>query len=328
MFDTLGQYKVLERIGTGGLGDVFRARDTRHGRTVALKVLPPDLVVEAARRERFLKDARACAALSHPNIAALYEISEDRGRTFLVFEFVAGETLKAATAGRPLNPRRALGYAVQIADALADAHAAGVTHLDLKPDNILVTPRGNAKILDCGLASWTGGGGARDRAARATASAAPVYGETVARTVPYMSPEQAQAKPADSRSDIFSLGIVLFEMLTGKTPFEGPTPAAVLQQMTHADPVPPSVLNADLPRELDGIVLKMLARDPDKRQASAATVAAELRGVAAGLNIRVPSELPAVRAAAQPRRPALGWIVGALVLIALAGLVWLASRSA
>ena len=161
MIETLGPYKILDRIGAGGMGEVYRARDTRHGRTVAIKVLPASISGDAERRERFLRDARATAALSHPNIATLYEISEDQDQLFLVFDFVPGQTLKTVIGGHPLNPRRAIDLAAQIADALAEAHAAGIVHRDLKPDNIIVTPRGNAKLLDYGLAAWTTGGAER-----------------------------------------------------------------------------------------------------------------------------------------------------------------------
>ena len=153
MFETLGQYRILDRIGAGGMGEVYRARDTRLGRTVAIKVLPATVAGEGERRERFLQEARATAALSHPNISALYEIGDENGQLYLVFEYVPGETLTAAIAGRPLNPRRALDLSIQMADAIADAHAAGIVHRDIKPDNILVTPKGHAKILDFGLAT-------------------------------------------------------------------------------------------------------------------------------------------------------------------------------
>src|SRR4051812_2953402 len=154
----LGPYEVLAAIGAGGMGEVYRARDTRLGRTVAIKVLPDDLAADADRRERLLREARAAAALSHHNIAALYEIGEDQGHLFLVFEFVPGKTLRAEIGGRPINPRRAIGFAIEIADALADAHAEGVIHRDIKPDNIIITPKEHAKVLDFGLATWTAGG--------------------------------------------------------------------------------------------------------------------------------------------------------------------------
>src|SRR5258706_6070510 len=261
MFETLGRYKILDWIGAGGMGEVCRARDMRHGRTVAIKVLAAGVADDQERRERFLLEARATAALSHPNIAALYEIGEDQGQLFLVFEFVPGETLKTAIAGRPLNPRRALDLGVQIADALADAHAAGIIHRDIKPDNIIVTPKGNAKILDFGLAAWTSGGAERDRAVTMTATDA---SQTLG-TVAYMSPEQALGEEVDQRTDIFSLGIVLFEMLTGKLPFAGTTAKALALQIVQAPAPAPSSVNPSVPRELDAIVAQALSKSLDQR---------------------------------------------------------------
>jgi TolB-like protein len=298
MFETLGQYKILDWIGAGGMGEVCRARDMRLGRTVAIKVLAAGVADDQERRERFLLEARATAALSHPNIAALYEIGEDQGQLFLVFEFVPGETLKTAIAGRPLNPRRALDLAVQIADALADAHAAGIIHRDIKPDNIIVTPKGNAKILDFGLAAWTSGGAERDRAVTMTATdAGPTLG-----TVAYMSPEQALGEEVDQRTDIFSLGIVLFEMLTGKLPFAGTTAKALALQIVQAPAPAPSSVNPSVPRELDAIVAQALSKSLDQRYESAATVAAELRSVAAILDVRGTTSEPTVSTVARVPR--------------------------
>src|SRR4051794_25663363 len=194
MFETLGHYKILERLGAGGMGEVYRARDTRLGRTVAIKVLVESVAGDPDRRARFLEDARAAAALSHPNIAALYEIGEDQNQLFLVFEFAPGETLTTVIGGRPINPRRAVDLAVQIADALAEAHAAGIVHRDIKPANIIVTPKGNAKVLEFGLVAWTAGGAERAHAVAATTDA----GEPATPgTVPYMSPEQALDERVD-----------------------------------------------------------------------------------------------------------------------------------
>jgi serine/threonine protein kinase len=326
MFETLGHYKILDRIGAGGIGEVFRARDTRVGRTVAIRVIASEFLREAATRERFLRDARAAVTLSHPNIAALYEIGEDQGQQYLVCEYVPGETLRAAIGGRPLNPRRALEFAIQIADALADGHAEGIVHRDLKPENIIITPKGSAKILDFGLSAWTAGGAARERTARATATAAPIYGEVVGRTVPYMSPEQAQGETIDSRTDIFSLGVILFEMLTGKVPFGGPTPSAVALQIVQSDASPPSAVNSAVPRDLDPIVGKMLAKAVDRRYESVATAAAELRSVAAILDVRSgTSEPPVIARMVRRRRSWTGWLV-AVILLVIVGLIWLATR--
>jgi len=328
MFDSLAQYKILDRIGAGGMGDVYRARDTRLGRTVAIKVLAADVANDPERRDRFLREAHASAALSHPNIAALYEVGEDQGHLFLAFEYVPGETLHATIAGRPMNPRRAINLSVQIADALADAHAEGIVHRDIKPANIIVTPKGNAKILDFGLATWTAGGAEREHAADAahqTTTTKTSAGATLG-TVAYMSPEQALGERVDHRTDIFSLGIVLFEMLTGKLPFTGATPTAVALQIVQAPPPSPSSLNRSLPRELDPIVTKALAKSLDQRYESAATLSAELRSVAAILDVRAetsesePSSVPVVVRARRKSRA--GWIVLMLILAALAALAW------
>ena len=184
MFETLGHYKILERIGAGDMGEVFRARDTHHGRTVAVQVIVPSVATDPDQRARLFEDARVAAALSHPNIAMLYECAEDQGQLFLVYEHVPGNTLKRTIDGAPLNPRRAVDLAVQIADALADGHAAGVVHRNLTSETVMVTPKGNAKVVDFGLAAWV----------------------------------KADDEPVDHRRDIFAFGAVMFEMLTGTPP--------------------------------------------------------------------------------------------------------------
>jgi serine/threonine protein kinase len=320
MFETLGHYKILDRIGAGGMGEVFRARDTSLGRTVAIKVVVADVAGDPARREQFLQEARAAAALSHPNIAALYEIGEDQDQLFLVFEYVPGETLKSAIAGRPLNPRRAIDLAVQIADALADAHAEGIVHRDIKADNIVVTPKGNAKVLDFGLATWTAGGAAREQAATVLVAAEGIAPETIA----YMSPEQALGERVDHRTDIFSLGIVLFEMLTGRLPFTGTAATALALQIVQAPAPVPSAFNKALPVELDAIVAKALAKSLEQRYESAVTLAAELRSVGAILDVR--SDMLEAASASVPLRPvrrsAPGWILLLILLAALGGAAW------
>jgi serine/threonine protein kinase len=279
MIEALAHYKILEHIGSGGLGDVYRARDTRLGRTVAVKVPPDDLQSDASRREALLRDARATQSLSHPNITTLYEVGEEDGRIFLVFEFAPGETLGRVIAGLPMNARRAVDLAAQIADALADAHATDIVHGRLGPDAVIVTPKGNAKILDFGLARWS-------KAATSGTAAAP-----------------------DDRSDVMALGQLLFEMLTGKRLASGQAPSA---------------LYPSLPGELDVIVSKTTL-DGDARPA-AATVAAELRSVAAILDVRASAETVRV-VPSRSRRP-VRWrepwivVVGLLAFAALAGAVW------
>ena len=316
MIETLGHYRVLERIGAGSLGEVYRARDTRLGRTVAIKVIPPELEDDAASRERFLADARAAMTVSHPNIAELYEVGDDRG-LFLVYEFTPGETLNKVIAGHPMNPRRALDLAVQIADALADAHAAGIVHGDLRPANIVETPRGAAKILDMGLSAWTRGGAARRRAAQSRLAA----GSGEPEVAPYLSPEQAVGEPVDSRTDIFSFGVVLFEMFTGRPPFAGATPADTALQIAQAPAPLASGVNRSLPRELDHVIARALAKGLDQRWQAAATLAAELRGVSAILEQRMVAEETA-RPLRPARRSRSAWWIALLVLAALAALAW------
>ncbi|HEY1911683.1 MAG TPA: serine/threonine-protein kinase [Vicinamibacterales bacterium] len=319
MFETLGLYKILEPIGSGGIGELLRARDTRLGRTVAIRIVAPSIADDPAKRARFLADARAAEALSHPNIAALYEIGEDQGALFLVFEFVPGETLKSTIAGRPMNPRRAIDLAVQIADALAEAHAVGVIHRDIRPGSILVTPKGNAKLLDFGLASWTKGGAEREQAATLVAGGS---GTTMAIAA-YLSPEQVLGEALDQRTDVFSLAIVLFEMVTGSLPFTGTTPDALALRIAQAAPVVPSSLNPELPAELDAILAKALSKSPTLRYEAAATLAAELRSVGAILDVRSDvSEAAAAAVVDGPPRSSKVWMV-LLVLAAIGAAGWL-----
>ena len=323
MFETLGHYKILDRIGAGGMGDVYRARDTRLGRTVAIKVLKADVAGDPVRRSRFLQDAQAAAALSHPNIAALYEIGEDQDQLFLVFEYVPGETLKKVIAGRPLNPRRAIEHAVQIADALADAHAQTIVHRDIWSGNVIITPKGNAKVLDFGLAAWTSGGAERDHVAQLATTTVATAG-TPHGTVAYTSPEQARGEQVDYGTDIFSLGVVMFEMLTGRLPFSGATPAALRLQIVEAAAPAPSAVNKSVPAELDTIVGQAMAKGVDQRFASAATLAAELRALSAILASR--SETQEAAPSFVPLRPARrsgrGWILLLFVLAVLGAAAW------
>ena len=295
MLEMLGQYKILDRIGAGGLGEVYRARDTRLGRTVAVRVLAGDIAADPERRGLLLGEARLATALSHPNITALYEIGEEQGCVFLAYEFVPGETLTRVIAGRPLNPRRAIDLGVQIADALADAHAEGMVHRHITPDNIIVTPKGAAKILDYGLAAGMRRLPGADR---------------------HMSPEQALGQEVDHRTDIFSFGLVLFEMLTGRSAFGGSTREAVAVQIVQAPAPSPSAINPALPRELDAIVAKALAKSLGQRYEAAATLAAELRSIGAILDVRSESIEPVVaRRAERSGRWTLALVVVAIGLL-------------
>jgi eukaryotic-like serine/threonine-protein kinase len=283
----IAHYNLLERIGQGGLGEVYRARDMKVGRTVALKLAPDSAFADAAAREMFLEDARAAATLSHPNIATLFDVGEYDGGCYLAYEFASGVTLRQEMSGRPENPRRAVELAVQIADALADAHSGGVLHGDLRPDTIFVTQKGSAKVLDFGMSRWTRGGKTRARAASSPES----LGADAVRVVGYMSPEQALGGSVDPRSDVFSLGVVLYEMLTGQNPFSAPSAAQTVVNVTSA-PVPSSHAAVTASADLDAIVGRAMAKEIDKRHQSAAAFSAELRSVGAILDVRSGDSVP------------------------------------
>ena len=317
MTDSIAHYNLLEPIGAGGLGEVYRARDTKVGRTVALKVLTGDPAVDPRQDDRFLAAVREASQLSHPNIATLFDAGEHGGRWYLAYEFVAGVTLRQEIGGRAVNPRRALEIAIQIADALADAHARDVVHGDIRPETIMVTAKGSAKLLDFGLASWTQGG-----AARAAAAAAPDRMPPSAVAVaPYLSPEQALGGAIDARSDLFSLGVVLYEMVTGRSPFAGASSESPVMKVIRATPIRPSELNAALPQELDAILMRALSKGLDARYQSAASLGAELRSVAAVLDVRsgAPAAPELMPLDDDPRSHAWIYVVSVAVI---AGVIW------
>jgi TolB-like protein len=304
MSELLGHYKVLDRIGGGAIGESYRARDTKLGRTVAITEVSAAITPDPESRARFLQETRAALVLSHPNIAALYEVAEDQGDLFLVREFVPGHALTTEIGGRPMNPRRAIDLAAQIADALADAHAAGIVHRQINPDTIVVTPKGNAKVVGFGLAAWTPSAAAMPAAA-------------------YLSPEQTAGDTSDHRSDIFSLGVVLFEMLTGRPPFTGRTTEAVSLEIAQANAPAVTSINRSLPPELDAILSKALAKRPDARGSSAATMAAALRSVVPILDARVVASEPPAAAVVRPRRGIpVGRIATVAVFALLAAATW------
>ena len=276
---TLGHFEVLERIGAGGFGEVYRAKDSRLGRTVAIKVLPEEFFESEERKARFDREARLLASVSHPAIASLYSFEEIPGpspsspaRHVLVMELVEGKTLHAALAQGPLSTSDALSVAIQIADALAEAHRTGILHRDIKSGNIMLTPRGHVKVLDFGLAKRLEGG-----ASTGTAGAALTREGTALGTLSYMSPEQLLGKPVDRRSDLFSFGVVLYEMVTGRLPFQGSTTVAVADAILHAEPR--SLGDAPVPEKLKAIVRMLLEKDPAKRYARAEDVHADLKAL-------------------------------------------------
>lgn len=301
MPDRIGHYTILERIGVGGLGEVFRARDTRLGRTVAIKVPDARVAGDPDRRERLLEDARAVVALSHPHAATLFEAGTDEeGNPFLVFEFVPGAPLRTIVHGQPLNPRRAVDLTIQLADALAEAHALGLRHDALTPDTIVVTPKGAAKILDVGFAGWT-------RGARVVTA--------------YSAPEQVQDRTVDHRADVFALGAILYEMLTGRAPFGGSTPDAIGRAIVEETPKPPSQVRKEVPRELDPIVLRALAKRLENRYQGAVTFAADLRVVTVMTEEFRPAPSHVVIPVA-PRGRRAGPLIWVVVAIAAAVAAW------
>src|SRR6185369_14356437 len=276
----VGPYRIERLLGAGGMGEVYLAEDTKLDRKVAIKFLPPYLEADELAKRRLIREAKAAARLDHPNICATYEVAEEAGRSFIVMQHVEGETLAARIHRKPLALPKSLDVAIQVADALAEAHSHGIIHRDIKPQNIVITRRGQVKVLDFGLAKVIRATGLHEQNEGPMQSVLSTPG-LILGTAPYMSPEQAKGSSVDERSDLFSIGVVLYECIAGRLPFSGGTAMEICSQVIHVNPPPPSQLNPHVPPELDALIAKALAKEPNARYQSASEFLDNLRAVRA-----------------------------------------------